>query len=86
MYPDDCVENWNHGQGLWSHIDPQDWNRWHWQMNNRISNLNKLQELITLSKEEEEGCRLTNKKLSLGITPHYFNLIDLSNPNCPIRK
>ena len=55
-------------------------------MNNRISNLNQLQELITLTKEEDEGCRLTNKKLSLGITPHYFNLIDPSNPNCPIRK
>ena len=56
-------------------------NSWQWQMQNRICSLTQLKKLIKLSKEEEKGC-----KLPFSITPYYFDLIDVKDYNCPIRK
>ena len=41
---------------------------------------------LTLSSDERAGVLLAGTKLALAITPHYFNLIDRNDPNCPIRK
>ncbi len=75
------------GRGYWSNIPDKDWNDWRWQLKNRISTLEQLQRLLpTLTPEEYAGTMLANKKLSLGITPYFFNLIDPSDENCPIRR
>ena len=39
-----------------------------------------------LSNEETEGARLADTKLAMAITPHFFNLIDTEDPECPIRR
>jgi lysine 2,3-aminomutase len=39
-----------------------------------------------LTPEERAGTILAGKKLALGITPHFFNLIDREDPDCPIRR
>mgnify|MGYP006174188485 CR=1 FL=1 len=36
--------------------------------------------------EEKAGCEFASQKLSLAITPYFFNLIDRNDPDCPIRK
>ena len=41
---------------------------------------------MTLTPEEKAGCLFADKKLSLAITPYYFNLIDRNDPECPIRR
>lgn len=41
---------------------------------------------MLLTPEEKQGCCFANKKLALAITPHFFNLIDRENPECPIRR
>ena len=40
---------------------------------------------MTLTAEEEAGIAHAGQKLSLAITPYFFNLMDRENPNCPIR-
>jgi len=55
-------------------------------MKNRITSREQLEKYMpTLLPEESEGSRLANTKLALGITPYFFNLIDATDENCPIR-
>jgi lysine 2,3-aminomutase len=75
------------GRGFWSDVPEADWNSWTWQLKNRISTLEHLQRLMpTLTPEEYAGTALANRRLALGITPHFFNLIDAADENCPIRR
>src|SRR5882724_10739811 len=75
------------GRGFWSNVSDSDWNDWRWQLKHRITNLEQLQRLMpTLTPEEYAGTQLANKKLALAITPHFFNLIDPADENCPIRR
>ena len=86
MYPADQRDNWYAGQGRWSDVPASDWNDWHWQLRNRITTLAQLETLLELSPQERAGCLFAAHKLALAITPHFFNLIDPQNPNCPVRR
>ena len=77
---------WFAGQGLWSHIPATDWADWSWQLKNRINSVAQLDGLMTLTADERAGCEHAEHKLSVGITPYFFNLIDRDDPDCPIRK
>ncbi len=86
MFPQDRRDDWHAGQGRWKDVPASDWNDWHWQLRNRITTLAQLETLVELTKEEREGCLFAAHKLSLAITPHFFNLIDPQDPACPIRR
>lgn len=77
---------WFEGQGLWQHIPESDWRDWTWQLKHRITSVEQLEQLMTLTPDEKAGCAHANHKLALAITPYFFNLIDRENPDCPIRK
>ena len=77
---------WFSGQGLWSHVPATDWADWSWQLKNRITSVAQLDALMTLTDDERAGCEHAEHKLSVGITPYFFNLIDRDDPECPIRK
>ena len=72
--------------GFWPNVAPELWNDWKWQLRNRVTNLQQLEEKLVLSREERAGVILSGNKLALAITPHFFNLIDPEDPNCPIRR
>lgn len=55
-------------------------------MRNRVTTLAGLESRLELSSEERAGVLLSGTKLALAVTPHYFNLIERGNPDCPIRK
>ncbi len=86
MFPNDEPEKWHRGQGLWSHVNSEDWGNWIWQLQNRITSIDQLEQYMELTPDEREGCLHANKKLALAITPYFFNLIDRENPDCPIRR
>ena len=77
---------WYEGQGLWPHVPESDWQDWTWQLKNRITTIEQLDQLMTLTPDERAGCAHANQKLALAITPYFFNLIDRNDPDCPIRK
>ncbi|MEM0966677.1 MAG: KamA family radical SAM protein [Verrucomicrobiota bacterium] len=85
MYPDDRREDWFKGQGYWSDVPEQKWKSWRWQMQNRISTVEQLERYIDLTPEEKAGTKFAEFKLSLAITPYFFNLIDPKDPRCPVR-
>ncbi len=75
------------GRGYWSDVSDADWNDHRWQLKHRVTSLEQLRKLLpTLTPEEEAGTQLANTKLALAITPYFFNLIDPSDENCPIRR
>ena len=75
------------GRGFWADVSEADWNDWRWQLKHRITNLEQLERLMpALTPEERAGTVLANSKLALAITPYFFNLIDLADEQCPIRR
>jgi lysine 2,3-aminomutase len=77
---------WFSGQGLWQHVPASDWQDWTWQLKNRLTTAEQLEQYMTLTPEEKAGCDFANQKLALAITPYFFNLIDRNDPDCPLRK
>jgi lysine 2,3-aminomutase len=86
MYPTDKIDQWHSGQGCWNHINSDDWNNWGWHLRNRLSSKEQIEEFINLTDDECIGLDVSKNKLLVSITPHFFNLIDPDNVNCPVRK
>ncbi|NNE91107.1 MAG: KamA family radical SAM protein [Verrucomicrobiales bacterium] len=78
----------SYAPGYWAgeEIPAETWADYKWQLKNRINSLADLEKLITLSEEERAGVILSGNKLAMSITPHFFNLVEKDNPNCPIRR
>jgi len=76
----------SHAPGHWAGIPPADWADWKWQMRNRVSTLDEVEALVDLTPEERAGVLLARGKLAFAVTPHFFNLIDPADPDCPIRR
>ncbi len=75
------------GRGFWGHASDENWGDWKWQLKNRITTVEQLEKFLpTLTPEERAGTILANSKLALAITPYFFNLIDPTDENCPIRR
>lgn len=71
---------------LYKDVTPEQWNDWHWQLQNRITDVETLKKIINLTNEEEDGIRSCLESLRMAITPYYASLMDPSNPTCPIRR
>ncbi len=71
---------------LFPEVTDLQWNDWKWQVKNRIETLDQLKLLLPLTPQEEEGVKESLKTLRMAITPYYLSLIDIDNPDCPIRK
>jgi lysine 2,3-aminomutase len=76
----------SHAPGYFTGIAPELWNDWKWQLQNRVTSLAQLEKHLVLSEEERAGVLLSGDKLALAVTPHFFNLIERDNPDCPIRR
>ncbi|HEY5751946.1 MAG TPA: KamA family radical SAM protein [Chthoniobacterales bacterium] len=76
----------SHAPGYWPDATPEQWSDWKWQLKNRVTTLAQLEQHLVLSQEERAGVLLSGNKLALAVTPHYFNLIERENPDCPIRR
>ena len=72
--------------GLFANVPESDWNDWKWQVRNRIETLEDLKKYVTLTPEEEDGVSKCLGTLRMAITPYYLSLIDLNDPNDPVRK
>ena len=75
-----------HAPGYWPEVNPVNWADWRWQLKNRVTTLSALEQHLELTSEERAGVLLAGTKLALAVTPHYFNLIERDNPDCPIRR
>lgn len=76
----------SHAPGHWGGVSKEEWEDWRWQQRNRVTTLAGLEERLQLTSAERAGVLLAGSKLALAVTPHYFNLIEPDNENCPIRR
>jgi lysine 2,3-aminomutase len=76
----------SHAPGYWTGEDTEKWDDYKWQLRNRINTLSDLESRINLTDIERAGVLLAGNKLAMSITPHFFNLIDKDDPDCPIRR
>lgn len=74
------------GISLWKNVTDQQWNDWHWQVQNRITSVDDLKQVINLTEKEEKEIGETLKTFRMGITPYYAALMDENDPKCPVRK
>ena len=86
MYPGDKLQNWFFGKGHWSNVSDENWFDWKWQMRNRLTRKEDFDNYLNLSESEINGFDIAKNKLTVAVTPYFFNLIDPNNPHCPIRK
>lgn len=83
---DDLIHFDSHAPGYWPAATMADWSDQKWQLKNRINTLSELEEHIELTDVERAGVLLAGNRLAMSITPHFFNLIDAKDPDCPIRR
>jgi lysine 2,3-aminomutase len=86
MFPQDSRNAWFRGQGLWQHVPSAEWEKSSWQLAHRLTSLEQFEKFLALTDAEREGFRFAQNRLSVAVTPHFFNLIDRENPDCPIRR
>jgi lysine 2,3-aminomutase len=87
MHPTDLDPAFiSHAPGYWSDEATENWDDHRWQLRNRVDSLADLDLRLNLTDEERAGVLLAGTKLAMSITPHFFNLIDRDDPDCPIRR
>ena len=86
-------KGWSQTPDLWHFADVsfpmqpvQKWNDWHWQLRNRIRDLDALSRIITLSEEERRTVAGEKGSLPLAVTPYYASLLYLDGPAQPVRR
>ncbi|HCU07854.1 MAG TPA: lysine 2,3-aminomutase, partial [Clostridiales bacterium] len=70
---------------LWKDVTDAQWNDWHWQVANRITDVEDLKKVINLTAQEEKDIIEVTKNFRMGITPYYASLMDVDDPRCPVR-
>ncbi|MCQ2547914.1 MAG: lysine 2,3-aminomutase [Clostridia bacterium] len=70
---------------LFKDVTDEQWNDWHWQVENRLSTLEDIKAVVNLSEQEEKDIEKVIGGFRVGITPYYASLMDPDNPKCPVR-
>ncbi len=65
--------------------DPARWADWRWQMRHRLTKPAQFEKLLRLTSAERRGLAVTQGKFAIAVTPHFAELIDPTDPHCPIR-
>ncbi|HHX18619.1 MAG TPA: lysine 2,3-aminomutase, partial [Clostridium sp.] len=42
---------------IWNNVSEEQWNDWRWQISNRITTLEELEQVINLTDEERKGVK-----------------------------
>ncbi len=70
---------------LWKGVSDTEWNDWKWQVENRITTVEQLRQVIDIDDEEAGKVSRSLGKLRMAITPYYASLMDPKDPKCPVR-
>lgn len=62
------------------------WNDWHWQLFHRITTAEQLFRYIQPTDSERQALEQSAVMFPFSVTPYYLSLLDLADPDDPIRK
>lgn len=71
---------------LWKDVTEDQWNDWKWQISHRIMDADTLSKVIPIDEDEKRAITSSLEHLRMAITPYYATLIDINDPDDPIRK
>ena len=67
-------------------IEPQQWDSWVWQMQNKIETVKDFEKYFSLSESEKKAFHGSEQVFNIRSTPYYTSLVNPADPNDPIRK
>ncbi|MSQ97458.1 MAG: KamA family radical SAM protein [Gemmataceae bacterium] len=70
---------------LWRKVPKKNWDDWRWQSQNAIRSVRQLRDLLPFTPEELEAIGALEAEYKLAIPPYFFSLINVDDPNDPIR-
>lgn len=79
-----AIRNWK-DVPLWKDVTDEQWNDWHWQVENRLNTVEQIKQVVNLTAEEEADIAKVMDGFRVGITPYYASLMDPDDPSCPVR-
>lgn len=79
-----AIRNWK-DIPLFKDVTEEQWNDWHWQVENRLSTLEDIEAVLELTEQEREDIAKVIGGFRVGITPYYASLMDPKDPMCPVR-
>ena len=65
--------------------DSPEWLDWKWQYSRRITSVEALAHIISLSEREKQEIQACLGSFKMAITPYYASLMDPQDPACPVR-
>ncbi|HWQ73293.1 MAG TPA: lysine 2,3-aminomutase [Desulfitobacteriaceae bacterium] len=71
---------------LWKNVQKTQWDDWKWQVANRITTVEELEQIIEITADEKRGIKECLDIFGMAITPYYTTLIDPKDAADPIRK
>ncbi|MCX5995351.1 MAG: lysine 2,3-aminomutase, partial [Chloroflexi bacterium] len=71
---------------FFGHVSEENWKDWRWHFRNRITTIEELSKFVPLSGKEQSRLKLVTTKYPFAVTPYYLTLINVDDPNDPIRK
>ncbi len=78
------IRNWKEVP-LWKDVTEEQWNDWHWQVENRLTTVDEIAEVVNLNEKEKEDISKVMDGFRVGITPYYASLMDPDDERCPVR-
>ncbi len=63
-----------------------EWNDWHWQLRNRITQSRNFEKFLHLSEEERLAMSRHASLFPVAVTPYYASLLDSGNPLQSLRR
>lgn len=70
---------------MFKDVSSEEWNDWRWQWQNRIEDVDRLTQVLSLTPEAIAGVEKALTKVRMAITPYYASLIDQDDERCPVR-
>ena len=71
---------------IYADVPEGKWNDWHWQMQNRIQDVDHLKRVFDIDEKTEDELRHCTGILRMAMTPYIASLMDWDDPYCPIRR
>ena len=62
----------------------EQWNDWHWQIKNRIGDVDTLAKLVDIDDEQKHVIKQIEKDYRWSISPYYLSILDPKDSSCPI--
>jgi len=63
-----------------------DWRDWKWQLSNRISDVETLENIFPLTQKQKKDFETIKSRFRWAFTPYFASLMDPEDEGCPVRR